>query len=76
MLTPESLVHFFPGRAAGSHLTRSGFRAHWLKLRELAGVEDIHVHDLRSRAASEAEALGISPKTGSHLLGNTPATTM
>ena len=67
---------FFPGRARGSHLTRSGFRAAWLQLRELAGLEDLNVHDLRSRAASEAEAQGISPKTGSHLLGNSPETTM
>ena len=72
----EGNPHFFPGRALGSHLTRSGFRAAWLQLRELAGLEDLNVHDLRSRAASEAEAQGISPKTGSQLLGNTPETTM
>lgn len=72
----EDNPHFFPGRIQGSHLTRGAFRTGWLKLQELAGVEDLHVHDLRSRAASEAEAQGISPKTGSQLLGNTPETTM
>ncbi len=33
-------------------------------------MEDLNIHDLRSLAASEAEAQGLGPKTGAAILGH------
>jgi integrase len=67
--------HYFPGRAKGESLTRNGLHKTWLAVCEKAGIKDLHLHDSRSLAASEAEAQGINPKTGAALLGHKDART-
>lgn len=61
---------FFPGRKPGEHLTRNGLHKTWLAVCEKAKVKDLHLHDSRSLAASEAESQGLNPKTTSAVLGH------
>ena len=61
---------FFPGRQKGQHLTRMGLYHAWVAVCEKAEIQDLHLHDSRSLAASEAEAQGHSAKTASAVLGH------
>ena len=51
-------------------MTRSGLHKTWLAVCEYAKITDLHIHDSRSLAASEAEEQGIAPKTGAAILGH------
>ena len=62
--------YFFPGHIKNRPLTRDGLHKVWMTVREKAGVEDLHIHDFRSMAASESEAQGINPKTAAAILGH------
>lgn len=74
------LQPIFPSRN-GTPLTLSGFESNWQRLRELtnaalaeAGValqiDDLHFHDLRSKAGDDADELGADL---AEFLGNDPA---
>lgn len=41
----------------GDAYTSSGFRASWRKLKLRAGLPDVHFHDLRKKAGSDADSL-------------------
>lgn len=62
--------YYFPGRKEGEPLTRMGIYHTWLAVCREAGIEDLHLHDSRSLAASEAEAQGYNPKTTAAVLGH------
>ena len=62
--------YYFPGRRKGLGMTRNGLHKTWLAVCESAKVKDLHLHDSRSLAASEAEEQGINPKTGAAILGH------
>jgi len=62
--------YYFPGRKEGEPLTRMGIYHTWLAVCREAGIEDLHLHDSRSLAASEAEAQGYNPKTTAAILGH------
>jgi len=55
-------------------MTRDGLHKTWMAVREKAGIEDIHIHDFRSLADSEAEDQGIAPAARAVMLGHTEAT--
>lgn len=61
---------FFPGRKRGEALTRMGVYHTWLSVCDEAKVKNLHLHDSRSLAASEAEAQGHGIKTVSSVLGH------
>jgi len=61
---------YFPGRLKGQSITRNGLHKTWLSVCAEAKVKDLHLHDSRSLAASEAEAQGINPKSASAILGH------
>lgn len=61
---------YFPGRRRGQPLTRMGLYHTWLSVCSEAKVENLHLHDSRSLAASEAEAQGFNPKTAAAVLGH------
>jgi integrase len=58
------------GKISVRTLTRDGLHKVWMAVREKAGLEDLHIHDFRSMAASESEAQGINPKTAAAILGH------
>lgn len=59
----------FPGKRPDRHL--STLTAHWHRVRERAGVEDVKIHDLRHSYASRALALGLALPMIGRLLGHT-----
>ena len=61
---------YFPGRTKGKAITRNGLHKTWLAVCDEAKIKDLHLHDSRSLAASEAEAQGINPKSASAILGH------
>ncbi len=61
---------YFPGRRRGEPLTRMGLYHTWLAVCAKAKVENLHLHDSRSLAASEAESQGFNPKTAAAVLGH------
>ena len=62
--------YYFPGQKKGEGFTRSGLHKTWMAVCESAKVKDLHLHDSRSLAASEAEEQGLNPKTGAAILGH------
>lgn len=74
--TPFPASPLFPGRR-GRHTTYNAFKQGWQKLRKRANamllplvIEDLHFHDLRSKAHDDAEDAGLE---GHLFLGNTEA---
>ncbi len=61
------------GRLPGSHLT--DLQRPWRRIRKLAGLEDVRIHDLRHSFASRALALGESLTMIGKLLGHTQVQT-
>ena len=61
------------GRKAGSHL--KGIDLAWRRLREKAGLLDVHIHDLRHSYASRSLALGEGLSTIGDLLGHRDVST-
>ena len=59
----------FPGKGPDGHLSQ--LTTYWHRTRELAGVEDVRIHDLRHSFASRALALGESLTMIGRLLGHT-----
>lgn len=70
--------YYFPSPTSKQGpLTRHGVYKTWRAVCDLAGIQDLHLHDFRSLAASAGEAQDVSPKTMAHLLGHAdPRTTM
>lgn len=69
--------YFFVGKKSdGTPLSRNTLYATWREVCRVAKVENLHIHDFRSLAASEGEAQGVSPKSMSHLLGHTDPRTV
>lgn len=70
----EGNPHVIVGRRAGAHLT--DLEHPWQRVRKVAGLDDVRLHDLRHSHASVAAASGESLLTIGALLGHrTPATT-
>lgn len=69
---------YFPSpKVKDGPLTRHGVYKTWRAVCALAEIDDLHIHDFRSLAASEGEAQGVSPKTMAYLLGHSdPRTTL
>ncbi|MDE0715691.1 MAG: tyrosine-type recombinase/integrase [Gammaproteobacteria bacterium] len=61
------------GRKAGGHL--KGIDLAWRRLREKAGLLDVHIHDLRHSYASRSLALGEGLSTIGDLLGHRDVST-
>jgi len=59
----------------GSPITRHGLHKTWLMVCEKAGIADLHIHDFRSFAASEAQDQGIADKVAATILGHTDTRT-
>lgn len=62
-----------PGKRKGTHLANPG--KPWSLIRKTAGLEDVHLHDLRHTHASWAASGGISLYLVSHMLGHAQAST-
>ncbi len=62
-----------PGMKAGDHL--KGLDRAWRRLREKAGLADVHIHDLRHSYASRSLALGEGLSTIGDLLGHRDVST-
>jgi integrase len=60
----------FPTRYEGQALTRHGVRRIWSIICERAEIENLHLHDFRSFAASEGLDQGISPQIAATVLGH------
>src|SRR5262249_5121070 len=50
--------HVLPGSARGKHYTGVGHA--WTRIRRAAGIEDVHLHDLRHTFGATAAAAGKS----------------
>lgn len=66
--------YLFPGEG-GDHLTRKAVEEVWWRLRALAGLEDVRLHDLRHTFASVAVTAGKSLPMIGALLGHTQTQT-
>jgi integrase len=62
-----------PGDRDGTHY--SGVQKAWRRIRLLAGLQDVHLHDLRHTHASEAVSAGESLYIVGKILGHTHAAT-
>lgn len=70
---PREGVLVFPGRNGGK---RHDVKRHWNKIRKEAGVEDLHLHDLRRTAGSYLAKKGVSEVViGKILNHSSPKTT-
>lgn len=66
-------VYVIPGRIKGQPLVN--LQKPWRRLRALAGLEDVRIHDLRHSFASIAAGAGLSLLMIGKLLGHTQAST-
>jgi integrase len=66
-------VHVFPSRVGGQSL--STIQKPWRRIRALAELEDVRLHDLRHSFASVAAGAGLSLPMIGKLLGHTQAST-
>jgi integrase len=71
----EDSPWYFPGRGLGAPLSPACLRAAWNKICRAAGVQNLHLHDFRSFAASEGLEQGIDARTTAKLLGHTNSQT-
>lgn len=62
-------VYVFPGTVDGKHLT--DLERPWRRIRKLAGLEGVRIHDLRHTYASHAVARGMNLPMVGKLLGHT-----
>lgn len=62
-----------PGKRIGSHLANPG--KPWSLIRKAAGLEDVHLHDLRHTYASWAASGGVSLYLVASMLGHAQAST-
>ncbi len=60
--------HVLPGRAVGQSL--KGIKGPWARLRKLADLEDVRIHDLRHSYASFGVGLGLPLQMVGKLLGH------
>jgi integrase len=65
----------FPGSIEGRSYTRHGVYHIWKQVCALAKVNDLHMHDFRSFAASEGLEQGIDSRTAAKLLGHSSSRT-
>ena len=65
---PRTGAFVFPGRRGDGPMTDLGKR--WLPLRELAGLDDVRLHDCRHTLASHAVMSGLDLYTVGRLLGH------
>ena len=74
---PRHLQWVFPSRRTRQHITSSAMIKFWASIRAEAGLDDVHLHDLRHTYASLAVMQGENILTVGRLLGhNNPATTL
>ena len=66
---------YFPGRRFEAPLSPACLRVAWNKICRAAGVQNLHLHDFRSFAASEGLEQGIDARTTAKLLGHTNSQT-
>jgi len=66
---------YFPGRGEGAPLSPACLRVAWTGICRAAGVNDLHLHDFRSFAASEGLEQGIDARTTAKLLGHSSSQT-
>lgn len=66
-------AHCFPGRLAGQHLV--DLQKPWRKVRKLAGLEGLRIHDLRHGLASVGLGAGLPLAAVGKLLGHRSAAT-
>ena len=69
----EGNPHVIVGNRTGAHLIN--LQKPWRRIRALAGLEDVRIHDLRHTFASVAAASGASLPIIGKLLGHTQAAT-
>jgi len=67
--------YVFPGKSQGRHISREGVSGTWWRVRESAGLDDVHIHDLRHSFASVAVAGGNTLAIIGGLLGHTQVQT-
>ncbi len=65
---PRDSEYVFPNPAGNAPMKNLGYR--WLKLRDLAGLEDVRIHDCRHTFASHAVMSGLDLYTVGRLLGH------
>ena len=65
---PRESEYVFPNRTGDGPMTNLGYR--WLKLRGLAGLDDVRIHDCRHTFASHAVMSGLDLYTVGRLLGH------
>lgn len=65
---PRECEYVFPNAAGNGPMRNLGYR--WLKLRDLAGLEDVRIHDCRHTFASHAVMGGLDLYTVGRLLGH------
>ena len=70
----EGNPYVITGIGEGAHLT--DLQKPWRRVRKAAGLEDIHIHKLRHRLASEAVMGSESPPMVGRILGHTQAQTI
>jgi len=71
----EGCPWVFPARNLDAHLPRATLRCLWGRVCRMAGVSDLHLHDFRSRAASEGPEPGIDARVTAKLLGHSSSRT-
>ncbi len=69
----EGNPYLIPGKKAGAHLV--GMPKIWQRIRKLAKLEDVRLHDLRHSFASVGAGAGLSLPIIGKLLGHTQAAT-
>ena len=65
---PHTGLFVFPGKRGDGPMKDLGLR--WLKLRDLAGLDDVRIHDCRHTFASHAVMSGLDLYTVGRLLGH------
>ncbi len=65
---PRESKYVFPNPAGDGPMKNLGYR--WLKLRDLAGLDDVRIHDCRHTFASHAVMSGLDLYTVGRLLGH------
>ena len=67
-------VHVFPSPVDMNRARNgAGLHAFWCKVRDRAGLQDVRLHDLRHRVASQAVLAGVPLSVVSKLLGHSQA---
>lgn len=63
----RSQLWVFPAARGDAHF--AGLNKEWFRIRKLAGIEDVHIHDLRHTFASVGASVGAGGGVGLPLIG-------